>query len=125
LLGQNTNPSAPAPHSTAAAASSARVMPQIFTTKPHPGDSYSCDLRDLCALCALCVLCYLCVLCVRCGRGEQLLQLFAWVRGGHEPLADQERAIAELAQPKEIRGRPQSALADRDDFRWYLGDQLV
>src|SRR5919108_236691 len=31
LSGQNTNPSAPAPASTAAHASSARVIPQIFT----------------------------------------------------------------------------------------------
>ena len=32
LFGQNTKPSAPAPSSTAASASSSRVMPQIFTS---------------------------------------------------------------------------------------------
>src|SRR5262245_1292233 len=131
LPGQNTNPRAPAPHSTAAAASSARVMPQIFTNTKGPilGTQQStptqnssrfhhCDLRALCVLCDLCALC--------AGRGsEQRLELLAWLRGRHEPFADQKRAIAKTAQPQEIRGRPQPALADPDDFGRHLRDQFL
>src|SRR5436190_12333095 len=114
LPGQNTNPSAPAPHSTAAAASSIRVIPQILTSIGHSRGAYPPDrtpktLRqgscrfghsDLCVLCVLCdlrVLCHLGVLCG--GRGsEQLLELLARLRSRHESLSDQECAIPEAAQ---------------------------
>src|SRR6476660_1564555 len=132
LFGQNTKPIALAPASTAASASSRRVMPQIFTNiqltpasshhnghQGHEAPSLSLVVHgsDLCVLSDLCV--------HGGGRGsEQLLELRAWIRGRHEPFAYEKRAIAERAQPFEILRALEPALADGDDFARHPPDQL-
>src|SRR5437867_12381931 len=123
LFGQNTNPIALAPASTAASASSSRVIPQIFTniqltptSTHHNGHQghHAGFLSSVIHNSDLCVPCDLCVHCV--GRGsEQLLELRAWLRGRHESFPDQKRAIPERAQARDILGAPEPALADGDD----------
>ena len=109
LFGQNTNPSAPAPQATAASASSRRVMPQILTSIVSRVSEQA-----------------------RPFSGRQLAREAARapvpgarIRLRHEPLADQERAIAERVEPHEIGGGVQPALADGDHVRRHLRDQRL
>src|SRR5262249_37526666 len=116
LFGQKTKPIALAPASTAASASSRRVMPQIFTNirltptpsrhnghDGHEGPSLSfvIDHRDRCV--------------PRVLRGdvaaEQLRQRDSRIGRRHQALSDQKRAIAERAQAIEIACALQAALA--------------
>src|SRR5262245_3874852 len=132
LPGQKTNPSALAPASTAAFASSRRVMPQIFTSigvsltlmehkghTGHKGTSVSCrSRRPQNRLCVYCVLCVPAAL-------EQLPKLLPRIRRRHEPLADEKRAVAEAAQPREIVRGLQATLAHCHDLAWNPRDHLL
>src|SRR5262245_49490893 len=121
LFGQNTKPMALAPASTAASASSSRVIPQIFTNiarapapRHHTWTRWTpCALslsREIHGL-------ELSVLRVLCGGValEQPRQRESRILRGHQPLTDQERAIAERTQARDIVRALQPAFADRDD----------
>src|SRR5437762_595892 len=106
LSGQKTNPIAPAPAAAATCASSARVIPQIFTNIwMGPGSPEGLRYVERSPSTSggvfLCVLCNLCVLCAAAGC-EQLRQLRSRICGSHETLPDQERAVSETPQTHEI-----------------------
>src|SRR5690242_13209617 len=94
LFGQNTNPTALAPASAAATASSTRVTPQIFTNIGRSLDDLEPRRLALRVL-GIAPRRILCVL----DAGEQTRQTLAGNPRRHQLLADQERPISERAEP--------------------------
>src|ERR671931_295494 len=97
LSRQNTKPSAFAPASTAASASTSRVIPQILiSTSLEPSVAPDAGRRQFAA------------------RREKFLQRRARVARGHEALANQERATPVLPELQDVVMRLQPAFAHRN-----------
>src|SRR5262249_30971431 len=129
LSGQKTKPIARAPASTAATASSTRVMPQIFTstgTPPAPNARHEHDRRK--GRTEIGSWPGLRAGCVSCGSAaglQQSLERPSRVLRGHELLADQKRPEAEGAQFSDLIRALQTAFTDGHDMGGDAGNQRL
>src|SRR5687767_15763381 len=124
LRGQNTNPSAVAPCSTACCASSIRVMPQTLRNTDTPLSDRGADLAEAFGIGGSRprrrtrqgsphVLCH------------QSPDRCRGIAVRHEPFADQERSITSGRELFQVRARLETAFADRADIRGDLSGQPI